>query len=154
RPGRALRVRRGEFRWGTQEGRNGRAPVWGHPIGCIRSPLRYTVRRPKARENCPAENVRCPRVRWETSSPGGPARLRLDPLDYQLQNLARPPRQRVHPLRLGRPTDARGENVLTAQRHGPAGEGDGVQQPIVVDLAQAGAAVLVRRREVAVVLDA
>src|SRR3989442_15730092 len=80
--------------------------------------------------------------------------LALHALDDQLQKLARPPRQGVDAVGLGGPRHARGEDVLAAQRHGAAGEGDRVQQAVVVDLAQARAAVPVRRREGAVVLDA
>ena len=75
------------------------------------------------------------------------------PCDHHLQELAGAAGQRVHAFRLVRPRHAPGRNVLAAQRHRQAGEGDRVQQPVVVDLAEAGAAVLVLR-EVAVVLDA
>ena len=68
-----------------------------------------------------------------TRGPGGPARR---------------PRRRSS----GRGSE-RGEDVLAAERDRPAGEGDEAEQLVVVDLAEARAAVLVARG-VAVVLDA
>ena len=51
------------------------------------------------------------------------------------------------------PQSAVARDVLAAQRHRPPGERDRVQQLVMVDLAEAGAAILVLR-QVAVVLDA
>src|ERR1700730_15257026 len=79
--------------------------------------------------------------------------LRLHSLDHQLQKLPRPPAHGVHAFWFGRSGDGRGEDVLTAQRHGPAGEGYCREQSIVIDLAQARAAILVLGKH-AMVLDA
>src|SRR5262249_7036740 len=80
--------------------------------------------------------------------------LGLQSLYHEFQEFACPLRQGVDLLRRRRPLDQRREDVLATERHGPAGEGDRLEEPVVVDFTQARPAVLVRRGEVAVVLDA
>src|SRR5437764_1372455 len=66
---------------------------------------------------------------------------------------SRPPRQRVDAIgRLG-PRQERGADVLATERDRETGEGDRPEQLVVIDLAEAGAAILVLRLH-AVVLDA
>src|ERR1035441_2507537 len=66
----------------------------------------------------------------------------LEPADERLKELVGPPRQGVDRLRGAGTRQERGRDVLAAERQGPAGEGHGVQQFVVVNLAEAGAAVL------------
>src|SRR4051794_9412474 len=80
-------------------------------------------------------------------------RSSLESSDDDLEELARPPGQGVDAFRLCGPGNERGRDVLAAEGDRPAGERHGVQQSVVVDLAEPGAAVLVLR-EVAVILDA
>ena len=73
--------------------------------------------------------------------------LSLQTLHHQFEQT----RERAGPGRrwpsgCARPGHTRREDVFAAQGHGSAGEGDLVQQAIVIDLAQAGPAVLVRRQ--------
>src|SRR5262245_47432746 len=78
---------------------------------------------------------------------------RLNALNDNLHELTRPLRQRVDPLRGPGPFHHGQEDVLEAQRHRPARERHRGQQLVMVDLAEAGGAVLVLGG-VAVVLEA
>src|SRR5262249_22307650 len=79
---------------------------------------------------------------------------RLNARYNQLQKLLRTPGQGVHAFGLFRTGDAGGEDVFAAEGNGAAGEGDGVEEAVVVDCAPFGGSILVGRREIAVVLDA
>ncbi len=76
--------------------------------------------------------------------------LVVNSLNHQLEKLPFPLGHGIDPFGLGRAGHARSEVILAVQRHGPPSESDGVQEGVVVDLAQTGTAVLVGGREIAV----
>ncbi len=80
-------------------------------------------------------------------------RLSLHSRDDDLQKLPCPPGQPVDVLRSAGPGQRRSEDVLAAERHGATRERHRRQQPVVVDLAQAGTAILILRKH-PMVLDA
>src|SRR5262249_37159797 len=79
--------------------------------------------------------------------------LGVQTLDDDLQEFAGAAGQSVDAFRLGRTRHEWGEDVLAAERDRQAGEGERVQQLVMVDFAEAGAAVFVLEKR-AVVLDA
>ncbi len=76
----------------------------------------------------------------------------MEPADHQLEVLASDARQVVDLGRGAGPRQERGKDVLAAERDRAASEGNQPEQLVVVDLAEARAAILVAGR-VAVVLD-
>src|SRR5262249_48103470 len=84
--------------------------------------------------------------------PGAPG-LCLNSLYHQLQELSRPASQGVNAFGSGGTWHRRSGDVLAAQGQRSAGERDRRQQPIVIDLTEAGSAVLVLGK-MAMVLDA
>src|SRR5262249_28247434 len=77
----------------------------------------------------------------------------LESADYHFQELTCPPGQRVDALRVVRPGNHGGEDVFAAQGHRQTGKGHGFEQPVMVDFAETGSAILIPRK-VAVILDA
>jgi len=77
----------------------------------------------------------------------------LEPLDDHFQKLARAPGQGVHARWIGRARNHGRKNIFAAQGHFQIGERNRMQQFVVVDLAEARAAILIARK-ISVILNA